>query len=70
MSKYTDLDNIEIKKLKSKISELEIQLSKANEILKENDLLEDIKQVSDAEAICVSEIQKLKLETIPFLNKR
>lgn len=61
MSQYPELDSIEITKLKKKISELEIELSKAQEILKENDLLDEVKLVSDTEAICNAEIAKLRI---------
>ena len=61
MSTYPELDSIEIQKLKKRISELEIELSKAQKVLKENDLLENTSQVSECEAICANEIHKLKV---------
>lgn len=61
MSTYPELDSIEIKQLKKKVAELEIELAKAQSILKENDLIENMSQVSDCEAICVNEIHKLKV---------
>jgi hypothetical protein len=61
MSIYPELDSIEIQKLKKRISELEIELSKAQAILKENDLIENVSQVSDEELICVNEIHKLRI---------
>lgn len=61
MSTYPELDSIEIKQLKKKVAELEIELAKAQSILKENDLIENMSQVSDCEAICTNEIHKLKV---------
>jgi hypothetical protein len=61
MSIYSELDSLEIKQLKKKIAELEIELAKAQAILKENDLLEKASQVSDCEAICANEIHKLRV---------
>lgn len=61
MSTYPELDSLEIERLKNKISELEIELSKAKAVLKDNDLLEDVSVVSEEEIICVNEIHKLKL---------
>lgn len=61
MSNYVDIDNLEIKQLKKKISELEIELTKAKKILKENELSDETSLISDTEAICISEIKKLKL---------
>ena len=61
MSTYPELDSLEIERLKKRVSELEIELAKAQAVLKENDLIEDISVVSEEEAICVNEIHKLKL---------
>jgi hypothetical protein len=61
MSTYPELNSLEIKQLKKKIADLEIELAKAQTILKNNDLLEKASQVSDCEAICASEIHKLKV---------
>jgi hypothetical protein len=61
MSIYSELDSLEIKQLKKKIADLEIELAKAQSILKENDLLEKASQVSECEAICANEIHKLKV---------
>jgi hypothetical protein len=61
MSIYPELDSLEIKQLKKKVAELEIELAKAHTILKENDLLEKASQVSDCEAICANEIHKLRV---------
>ena len=60
MSLYPELDSLEIKSLKKKISELEIQLAKANSIIKDNGLEEETCSISDEEIICVNEIKKLK----------
>jgi hypothetical protein len=43
------------------VAELEIELTKAQEVLKENDLLDEVMKVSDTEAICTNEIAKLKI---------
>lgn len=40
-------------------SDLRIKLAKYEQILIENDLLELVNKISDAEAICIREIQKL-----------
>jgi hypothetical protein len=61
MSIYSELDSLEIKQLKKKIADLEIELAKAQSILKENDLLEKASQVSECEAICANEIHKLRI---------
>jgi hypothetical protein len=61
MSNYPELDNIEIERLKRRIAELEIELTKAKSILQENDLMEDLPSIDDTEAICINEIRKLKL---------
>ena len=61
MSTYVDLDNLEIERLKKRISELELALAKANSILEDNDLSEEASNITDAEAICANEIHKLKV---------
>jgi hypothetical protein len=61
MSVYPELDSLEIERLRKRVAELEIELAKAQEILKENDLLEEVSIISDAEAICANEINKLKI---------
>jgi len=61
MSIYPELDSLEIERLKKKISELELALAKAQAVLKDNDLEEETASISDAEAICASEIHKLKV---------
>lgn len=61
MSIYPELDNLEIQKLKKKVAELEIELAKAQKVLKENDLIDATSQISDCEAICSNEIHKLKV---------
>ena len=61
MSTYIELDILEIERLKKKVAELELELAKARAILKENDLEEEIANVSEAEAICANEIHKLKV---------
>lgn len=60
-SNYPELDVLEISKLKKRITELEIELTKAQEVLKDNDLLDEVLKVSDTEAICTNEIAKLKI---------
>jgi hypothetical protein len=61
VSNYPELDNLEIERLKKRISELEIELTKARSILEENDLADELPTISDAEAICINEIHKLKI---------
>lgn len=61
MSIYPELDSLEIERLKKKVAELEMELAKARSIIKDNDLSEDIENISEAEAICMSEIHKLKV---------
>lgn len=61
MSTYPELDNLEIERLKKRVAELEIELTKARSILEENDLADELPTISDAEAICTSEIHKLKI---------
>jgi hypothetical protein len=51
---YPDLQII-----KEDESDLRIKLAKYEQILIENDLLELVNKISDAEAICIREIQKL-----------
>jgi hypothetical protein len=58
---YPELDNLEIQKLKKKVADLELELTKARTILEENDLLDDIPEISDTEALCINEIHKLRL---------
>ena len=61
MSNYVDIDNLEIKQLKKKISELEIELTKAKKILKDNELSDETSLISDEELICINEIHKLRI---------
>lgn len=61
MSIYHQLDNLEIEKLRKKIVELELELSKAHSLLQDNDLFEDLAPTSDEEVICVNEIHKLRV---------
>jgi hypothetical protein len=61
MSQYPELDSIEISKLKKRVAELEIELTKAQEVLKDNDLFDEVLKISDTEAICTNEISKLKI---------
>jgi hypothetical protein len=61
MSAFPEIDSLEIQKLKKRISELEIKLAKAESIIKDNDLDEDVSNISDVEAICLAEINKLKV---------
>jgi hypothetical protein len=61
MSTYPEIDSLEIQKLKKRISELEIKLAKAESIIKDNDLDEEASSISDVEAICLAEINKLKV---------
>lgn len=61
MSVYPELDTIEIERLKKKVAELEMELGKARAIIKDNGLDDEITNISEAEAICISEIHKLKI---------
>jgi hypothetical protein len=61
MSTYPELDSLEIERLKKKVAELEIELTKARSILEDNDLLEELPTISDTEALCVNEIHKLRV---------
>lgn len=61
MSNFPEIDNLEISKLRKKVAELEIELAKAQEVLKDNDLLEEVAKISDTEAICTNEIAKLRI---------
>lgn len=61
MSTYPELDNIEIERLRKKIVELELELSKARSLLQDNDLYESLPTTSDEEVICVNEIHKLRI---------
>jgi hypothetical protein len=58
---FPEIDNMELTRLKKKVSELEIELAKAQEVLKDNDLMEEVAKVSDTEAICTNEINKLRI---------
>jgi hypothetical protein len=61
MDIYPELDSLEIERLKKKVAELEMELSKARSILRSNDLEEETANISDAEVVCVNEIHKLKV---------
>ncbi len=61
MDTYPELDSLEIERLKKKVAELEMELSKARSILRSNDLEEETANISDAEIVCVNEIHKLKV---------
>jgi hypothetical protein len=61
MNTYPEIDSLEIERLKKKITELEIELAKARAVIKDNDLDEDVVTISDVEAICLAEINKLKI---------
>lgn len=61
MGIYPELDILELERLKKKVSELEIELAKARSVLKDNDLEEELSNISEAEAICTNEIHKLKI---------
>ena len=61
MNNFPEIDSLEISKLKKRVAELEIELTKAQEVLKDNDLLDEVLKVSDTEAICTNEIAKLKI---------
>lgn len=61
LNNYPEVTSVELEKLKKRVAELEIELNRANSLLKENDLLEDKVIVSDEEVICVNEIKKLRI---------
>jgi hypothetical protein len=61
LDNYPEVALAEVEKLKKKISELEIELAKARSVIKDNDLDDEVILVSDAEAICISEIKKLRI---------
>jgi hypothetical protein len=61
MNVYHELDNLEIERLRKKIVELELELSKAHSLLQDNDLYEELPTTSDEEVICVNEIHKLRI---------
>lgn len=61
MSTYPELDKFEIERLKKKVADLELELAKARAVIKDNDLEDEVTEISDAEAICISEIKKLKV---------
>lgn len=50
----------QLKKLKDELVETSMQRTKYLIALRDNDLLEDISQVSDAEVICEEQLRKLK----------
>jgi hypothetical protein len=61
MSQFPELDSIELERLKKKVAELEMELAKARSVLADNDLEDEVSVISDEEAICVSEIHKLRV---------
>lgn len=61
LDNYPEVASAEIEKLKKKVAELEIELAKARAVIKDNDLEDEVTEISDAEAICISEIKKLKI---------
>jgi hypothetical protein len=61
LEKYPELDSLEIERLKKKVAELEMELAKARAVIKDNGLEEESTSISEAEAICMSEIHKLKV---------
>jgi hypothetical protein len=58
---FPEIDNMELSRLKKKVAELEIELAKAQEVLKDNDLMDEVAKISDTEAICTNEIAKLRI---------
>lgn len=59
---YPELQNLELMKLRKQILDLEVENRKYKEILKENDLLDEIEDttVNVVEVMCLSELNKLK----------
>ena len=67
LDNYPEVASAEVEKLKKKVAELEIELAKARAVIKDNDLESEVTEISDAEAICISEIKKLKIDFRIFL---
>lgn len=61
LDNYPEVASAEVERLKKKVAELELELAKARSVIKDNDLEEEASNISDAEAICISEIKKLKI---------
>lgn len=61
LQNYPEVASVELERLKKRVAELELELAKARSILEENDLGEEITNISNEEAICVNEISKLKV---------
>lgn len=61
INNYPEVSVVETESLKKQIRDLEEQLIRANAILKENDLLDNVSYISDEEVICVNEIKKLRI---------
>lgn len=61
LDNYPEVASAEVERLKKKVAELELELAKARAVLKDNDLEEEVSNISDAEAICTNEIHKLKV---------
>lgn len=57
---YKELVELELERLRRSIQELQLTILSYETILKENNLLDQVAQVSDVEQICFTEILKLK----------
>jgi hypothetical protein len=60
MSDINKYPEVELELLQKRVKELEIENIKYKTILEDNDLLEDVVHVTDAEAICIREIKILR----------
>jgi hypothetical protein len=60
MTKFADLDELEIQKLTQEMSTLKYKLAQYEEILKANGLLENPPTITDAEQIAIDQISRLK----------
>lgn len=67
--KFPELDSLELSSLRKKLLELKSKIDKYESVLKENDLLDSVPTASDAELICVRELQRyneLSAKNIPL----
>lgn len=64
MSDFKDMEaSFEIKALQKKVSEQKAEIEKLRQVIKENDLddeIENIAEISDAEFICIKGLEHLK----------
>lgn len=60
MSEYEEIKDLEVLELRKKVKELEAKLLNYEQILKDNDLLEQMSVESDTQRICRMQIGKLR----------